>query len=1368
MYNWLSRVMAVVFLLNTLSPSYAALPAFRVDRQQVLENKVRAATAKVEQTEQNLSKRFVQYLEDIGRVRTRFEEAPTYEMMQSAYQEMDKLRRQAAWEMGEYQKRYRAAVRGMLYAENEQFYDYYRQNPHVAPDAISQTLGYDARYRYSPVQMIKIEQRYSGSTDIGCPTSQQFLNDVKTGAFETGLDKLLEYIDPLGGVNCHDYLAIAYAAEMLYGIAQEHARNPDSLPQEQREEIKSFYAQAQVRAYEALQRLNKIKTMDNSDLYAARGTLRILLMLLQQAVSANGLELNEPELYFVYPSKALYNKLYPAQNKSKSSREFQSVSIPALKPTYAAFAAQDAYFFSSLPADLPKGYKTEKVSLSSLDAHPLAKKVAHNYFDLQSLPKGAVLYPMAALDGYHRFFPLPDDDILSEFNAFKKENPAADSKEFVSLSSAIQYAMLYALFAGDESLLSEMVALFEGAPKGNLKTQYSDVLGAIFDTLYETLKQFALDSAQIDSAFAFLRKMVEPTHATGTRVLALHTLGMLTEPLMGNVAFDASLPQFLKKQDPLDMSAQFRSAVSDNNGVVNNRYWLSYADRAKFARYTADLYAPLQGVSNYTLDDYGLSSDEMVKLSNLLASTYVEFLPVMGPSVTRDECMNVVKMDTQHLTPITPESLAIASAGYILPAGCDRRTKEGTFVFTSKGTVEMLLVNRTNWKKVENENAARAVDLFGESLFWVFGGALISGSLRALRLLSGVVKALPRAIKAGKIVYKSSQGTRMVRFVAAFRRGEASVASGAKYMSQANFTANLSKNGMGYTLEENGAAQATKSSLVPANVPPNPALPANLSKNGMRYLVEENVAAQATTGSRVTANVTSNPAAVVTTGNTTTSLARRRGFSRLRFVPPKHKLTLFAADKTSGMYRMGTFPAYTEHLAQMPLPLQRAELMRFAQRQGLRNWWTGADRSLFNINNMFQNYWLGIGKNASHIPVPGEILSYHPVVQAVGQEYWSMLKWFAGFKALDVSTATLFSYPFNHWAEGRQKELLEKEMSKYGDLFDEKNLNQGTALVSPSAALGPVGGETEEKFSWGDVLVLPSWLWRKVSPTRADATEGALMSYPVTVMHEILTDKSLFMPESTQEQIRINANRLALSKAQQEGAMARTEDILQKSTDALLQVMEQNRTEVRDFFSQVRQTYGFKLNDEERECEAFFDRYVALVESTWKMTDWEERAKRLESLSDEYQREWQDLVEKINAKVEAYVAEAQALGISLPLPEEPKTEEAYLASVTNYLTQVLEAESDEIKHYSYMRDNPTETTKYLYDLGELVKEYQSKAQEIADKNISFEEKKMEWNQLVNTFDVEAEELFQALQRQVLTTDGGHSASEYPEMYDAEE
>ncbi|MCI5820685.1 MAG: hypothetical protein MR039_02875 [Elusimicrobia bacterium] len=1331
MYTWLSRVMAVVFLLNTLFPSYAALPAFRVDRQQVLENKVRAATAKVEQTEQNLSKRFVQYLEDIGRVRTRFEEAPTYEMMQSAYQEMDKLRRQAAWEMGEYQKRYRAAAREMLNAENEQFYDYYRQNPHVAPDAISQTLGYDARYKYSPVQLIKMEQRYSGSTDIGCPTSQQFLNDVKTGAFETGLDKLLEYIDPLGGVNCHDYLAIAYAAEMLYGIAQEHARNPDSLPQEQREEIKSFYAQAQVRAYEALQRLNKIKTMDNSDLYAARGTLRILLMLLQQAVSANGLELNEPELYFVYPSKALYNKIYPAQNKSKSYKDFRewpSVSIPALKPTYEAFVAQDAYFFSSLPADLPKGYKTEKVSLSSLDAHPLAKKVAQNYFSLQSLPKGAVLFPMAALDGYHRFFPLPDDDILSEFNALKKKNPEADSKEFVSLSSAIQYATLYALFAGDESLLSEMVALFEGAPKGNFKTQYSDVLGAVFDTLYETLKQFALNSVQINTAFDFLRQMAEPTHATGTRVLALHTLGMLTEPLMGNVADDASLPQFLKKQDPLDMSAQFRSAVSDNNGVVNNRYWLSYADRAKFARYTADLYAPLQGVSNYTLDDYGLSSDEMVKLSNLLASTYVEFLPVMGPSVTRDECMNVAKMDTQHLTPITPESLAIASAGYVLPAGCERRTKEGTFVFTSKGTVEMLLVNRTNWRKVEKENAARAADLFGEALFWVYGGVLISGSLRALRLLSGVVKSLPRAIKAGKIVYKSSQGTRMVRLAAALRRGEASVASGTRYMSQANFTANLSKNGMGYMVEENAAAQATK-------------------------------------GSRVTANVTSNPAAVATTGNTTTSLVR--GFRTPRFMP-KNKITLFAADETSGMYRMGTFPVNTERLAQMPLPLQRAELMRFAQWQGLRNWWTGADRSLFNINNMFQNYWLGIGKNASHIPVPGEILTYHPVVQAVGQEYWSMLKWFAGFKALDVSTATLFSYRFNHWAEGRQKELLEKEMSKYGDLFDEKNLNQGTALVSPSAALGPVGAETEEKFTWGDVLALPSWLWRKVSPTRADATEGALISYPFTVMHEILTDQSLFMPESTQEQIRINANRLALSKAQQEGAMARTEDILQKSTDALLQVMEQNRTEVRDFFSQVRQTYGFKLNDEERGCEAFFDRYVALVESTWKMTDWEERAKRLESLSDEYQREWQDLVEKINAKVEAYVAEAQALGISLPLPEEPKTEEAYLASVTNYLTQVLEAESDEIMHYSSMRDNPTETTKYLYDLGDLVKEYQSKAQEIADKNISFEEKKMEWNQLVNTFDVEAEELFQALQRQVLTTDGGYSVSEYPEMYDAKE
>lgn len=1329
MYTWLSRVMAVVFLLNTLSPSYAALPASSVDRQ-VLDNQVRASTAKTKQAEQKLLKRFVQYLEDMGRVRTRFEEAPTYEMMQSAYQEMDKLRRQAGKEIrDEYQVEYQTAAREMLNAENEQFYDYYRQNPHVAPDAISQTLGYDARYKYSPVQLIKMEEMYDLS-NIGCPTSQQFLNDVKTGAFDTGLDKLLEYIDPLGGVNCHDYLAIAYAAEMLYGMAQEHSRTPDSLPQEQREEIKSFYAQAQVRAYAALQRLNKIQKMDDSDLYAARGTLRILLVLLQEAVNVNGLELNEPELYFVYPSKALYNQIYPAQNKSKSSkgfREFQPVSIPAVKPTYEAFVAQDSFFYSSLPADLPKGYKTEKVSLSSLDAHPLAKKVAQNYFSLQSLPKGAVLKPMFSLDGQNRFLPWPDDDILSEFSAFKKENPEADSKEFVSLSSAIQYATLYALFAGDESLLSEMVALFEGAPKGNFKTQYSDVLGAVFDTLYETLKQFALNSAQINTAFDFLRQMAEPTHATGTRVLALHTLGMLTEPLMGNVADDASLPQFLKKQDPLDMSAQFRSAVSDNNGVVNNRYWLSYADRAKFARYTADLYAPLQGVSNYTLDDYGLSSDEMVKLSNLLASTYVEFLPVMGPSVTRDECMNVAKMDTQHLTPITPESLAIASAGYVLPAGCERRTKEGTFVFTSKGTVEMLLVNRTNWKKVEKENAARAADLFGEALFWVYGGILISGSLRALRLLSGVVKSLPRAIKAGKMVYKSSQGTRMVRLAAALRRSEASMASGTKYMSQANFTANLKKNVMGYVVEENAAAQATK-------------------------------------GSRVTANVTSNPAAVATTGNTTTSLVG--GFGTPRFKPKK--FTIFAADKTSGMYREGTFLVNMERLAQKPLPLQRAEFMRFAQRQGLSNRLTGADRSLFNTNNMFQNYWLGIGKNASHIPVPGEILTYHPVVQAVWQEYWSMFKWFGGFKVLDVFTATSFSYPFDRWAEGWQKELFKKEIAKYGGLFDEKNLNQGAAQVSPSAVLEQVGGEKERKFTWLDALGGPSWLWHKLSPTRADATDGALISYPFTVMHETWADQPSFMPESTQEQIRINANRLALSKAKQEGATARTEEILQKNTDVLLQVMEQDRTGLRDFFSQVRQTYGFELNAEERVCEAFFDRYVALVESTSKMTDLNEQAKRLASLSDEYQRESQDLVEKINAKVKAYLAEAQALGIFLQLPEEPKTEEAYLASVTNYLTQGLEAENNEIVQSLYMRDNPTETIKYLYDLGDLVKEYQSKAQEIAAKNISFEEKKMEWNQLVNTFYVEAEELFQALQGQVSTTDGGYSASEYPEMYDDEE
>ena len=59
MYTWLSRVMAVVFLLNTLSPSYAALPASNVDRQ-VLDNQVRASMAKTKQAEQKLRKRVVQ------------------------------------------------------------------------------------------------------------------------------------------------------------------------------------------------------------------------------------------------------------------------------------------------------------------------------------------------------------------------------------------------------------------------------------------------------------------------------------------------------------------------------------------------------------------------------------------------------------------------------------------------------------------------------------------------------------------------------------------------------------------------------------------------------------------------------------------------------------------------------------------------------------------------------------------------------------------------------------------------------------------------------------------------------------------------------------------------------------------------------------------------------------------------------------------------------------------------------------------------------------------------------------------------------------------------------------------------------------
>lgn len=1333
MYTWLSRVMAVVFLLNTLSPSYAALPTVRDSAEQSLEKKVEASTDRRKQNEAVVQERFDKYLEDMGRYRTQFEEAPTYEIMQSAYRELDKLRRQAGGEIRKelLQNTY-PANRDVLSAQNELFYDYYRQNPHVAPDAISQTLGYDARYKYSPDQMRKMDEMYRRQNPInmGCPTAKDFLGDVERGTFETGLDRLLEYIDPLGGVNCRDYLAIAYAAEMLYGIAHDQLRHPDSIPQEQRDEIKSFYAQAQVRAYEALQRLNKNKIMDDSDLYAARGTLRILLVILQQVVDENGLALNEPELYFVYPSKALYNQIYrTGTTKAKSSQGFKDlrpVSIPIIKPTYEAFVAQDSYFFSSLPADMPKGYKTEKVSLSSLDAHPLAKKMAQKYFALNALPKGAVSSPMYSLNGQNRFLPNSNGDFLKELRAFKEKNPSADSKEFVVLTTEMQYVALYALFAGDESLLSETVALFEGDPKGDFKTQYSDVLGVIFDTVYEALEQFALSSVQINMAFDFLRQMAEPTHATGTRVLALHTLGMLTEPLIGNVADDASLPKFLKQQDPLDISAQFRSAVSDNDGVVNNRYWLSYADRAKFARYTADLYAPLQGVSNYTLDDYGLSSEEMVKLSNLLASTYVEFLPVMGPTVTRDECMNVAKMDTQKLTPITPESLAMASTGYILPANCDRKTKEGTFVFTSKGTVEMLLVNRTNWKKVEKENTAKGVEIFGEALFWMYGGALISGSFRALRLLSGVVKALPRAIKAGKIVYKSSQGARLTRLVVAIKRGKASVATGAKYMSQANFTANLGKNGMGYVVEEKAAAQATK-------------------------------------GSRVAASVTPNPAAVATTGNTTTSLVK--GFRTPRFMS-KNKITLFAADETSGMYRMGTFPVKTERLAQMPFPLQRAEFMHFAQRQGLRNWWTGADRSLFNTNSMFQNYWLGIGKNASHIPVPGKILTYHPVLQSMVNEYGSIVKWFVGFKMLDMTTAILFSNSFDTWSANRQQELLKKEMAKYGDLFDEKKLNQGVAPVSPSAALEQVGGEAEGTFGWVDALTLPSWAWRKLSPTRADATDGALIAYPFTLFKDTFGDESPFMPKTLQEQLRTSANRLALNEAQQKRAEAK----LTEQIDAWLQNLEQAKKLALADFAGIKQSYGSEWGAEQQKYEQFFDKYMASLREIKKITDLNERVKQVNELAVAYNKEFSQLEQNFKAKWEAYVARmaaepSQDFVMMLQGEAEPQTEEAYLAEIVAYLAQLVDEETNAMARSDWMVNYPMETSMYLLRIDSIATDYTNQAKAVAAKEISFDEKKKEWRRLLADCQTALDLAFHILQETVIAKEGGYSASDYPEIYD---
>lgn len=1375
MYTWLCRVMAVLFTFNILSPAYAQVPLPRVsrdgrrpliglDRRSPGEIKAAerrdASAATLDSLRSSRAQYMETFAEELAAAQDAFLSATTQADIDAAYKNLDQLRRTGSGVLWNYKRQIGAAVKESMDAQNAATFEYYAANPHVAPDAVSQTMGRDMRYPVSQETIWKMSQGESASAN--CPTSNEFLEKLNSNKFDTP-EEMLDYLDPMG-LNCRDYLAVAYAAETLFYMMEEFT-TPKPVPDGEAENLKVFLAHAQKRASESLKRLNAVSSQEGT-LYMARGTLRILLAILQNAVDTNHLQLSEPQLYFVYPSKAGYKKAYPKPKEpltmhsklendrlvSYTTGDFKAWERYNNRPTYEAYVQENSYFYKELPANVQKQKKywnVETVTFSSLGSHARAQKALDNgnFKGLQD--------PMGAFGG-SGVPPYLEEEFLNELRAFKAKNPSEDSKEMSLLRLDTQYAAQFAVLSGNSAMLSKMVAMFEEKPGKNIhgeytvhratdfNTPYSSVLSALFNSVYETLNNFYISQGNVLSVFDFLKEMAGPSHATDTRILALGTLGMLTQPidpLSQHVKSQKESKPASEEEKPSQNNpangAYFRVEQNNIEGEQINKYWLSYQDRFKLGQYVADIYAPMQNTGTYGMESYGLNAEQMLALSDQLSGIYMRFLPLEAPKVTFGPCLEVKKMDTKHRIMIDRGTFYAQHGGTLTDGNCQTHyTSGGTFVFTSKGTVEMLLDNHINWKKQTDETTAKGMEILGESLLWVFGGAIIGGAFRGMRLLVGVAKNLPRALRAGQAVYKTARGSRVYRMAAGVRRAKASIQVGVKYSSQGNFTAHLAKNGMAMQVERTAAEPG----LVKAT-------------------------------------------SAVTRGEAP------------RIPAPTTRVTVTSADASSGLARSGTFGVNPDGLAGVPVPLQRAQFLRFVQSKGLLNDWGAAERAMFNRNIMFRNvidemgimpwnsqplganrmlsgsskgirndlfrgYYNGMVVNNGYYP--GMFSTNHPVLSAVGKSYWNTVKFFYGFKAFDTLAAMTVKDPFNRWMMRKQEESVNAEVAQHGDSLSSEAMAEveaqggGETTAMPSDIIDQVGSTPKEKFGWVDLLTLPSYLWQQFAPTEMDAVDGSSILPPFMYGKYLLSKTGVVndpfaVSDAMKQDITFNAYRMDLTRARigkVNTQLAEAADTLQKDIDAA------KRQWISDF-AQLKRNFPGDWSAEERAVGQVYDAYKKEIQAAAKITNITERSKRLEAINQKYEKEINGLAPMVEKKQNQILLDRVA----------PQGEAAFFQEFIGSYEQQLSDFLLQVETGVYSAAYPSQTQAYLSGMQQARASFIGQLKSLAAKKVSFLIKCGELDKLEREFNQKMEKLGRTFQESIpQLPEPSVSAADYPEMY----
>ncbi len=511
-----------------------------------------------------------------------------------------------------------------------------------------------------------------------------FLDKAKKN--ELSLDEVMEYLDPMNpSLDANNMMLITYAAEMIGNTAGYAKTFPLVDTTEWQEKLPEIEARLLFRlallgqeapSYTANKTTPKfsksrlaIKEKYGKDsVYktAAIGTLRMTLLKIHQYYQAKG----QKDPVEEYQKAVVTNQL--RENEPKVLQEMPNER---------------------------NGWRK-----------PVAKKSpAKSEQEIQKNAAWAV----------NRFGNLADfaTRFANELRAAKNQKPEEGSSEYQRLQILAEYATAYAIDNNPEQL-KEIVGIFdEGVERGlngkvtpgNFHREYSPILNAIFNTIFENTRYSSIDDAKTKQIMNLLADFSNPEkYSLPTRVFSLEAASLLFRPFHMETLQSAqqNLPSF----NPINFSKPDESL------------------RKLFAARVVELYCPLNDQSTFGMKDYGLAASEMQALADQLAYIYDGFYDISTITI--------------HMPGQDPHQA---------PTQCVIHMK-----------------NQPNQAKKTQETLEDVFWFTVETAFWTFGGDVLMFLGTAFRLTRGAIIALPAASKAARV---ANWGEKAVAFNREVRNG---------------------------------------------------------------------------------------------------------------------------------------------------------------------------------------------------------------------------------------------------------------------------------------------------------------------------------------------------------------------------------------------------------------------------------------------------------------------------------------------------------------------------------------------------------------------------------------------------------------------